>query len=322
MALPGSVKIAISVTGIWSCFLAYGVLQEGIWKYKSPGGDKFTQTLVLLLIEHGASALISLIIMFAFGQRSKQTYSGSMIKNGCIVALAQVSAKFSSNESLKHVSYIIQALAKSSKTIPAMLGSLWSGKKFSVIQWISAAAITGGCAIFSTSGKKGGAVEASAVGIGLLCLSLLCDGTVASCQEKMRGYKVPLSAYEQMFMTNFGAVLLLLCPAVATGQATSGLEFLKANPEVLKSIGMFSACSAFGQIFIFVTIVWFGPGVNAKITTIRKMVTVLLSIVWYGHKLSTEQWTCVGCVFAAVAAELVEQMFSHKPKVEDSKKKK
>lgn len=315
MVVPEFLKLPICTAGIWSCFLAYGVLQEGIWRFKTPSGEKFSQTMMLLVIEHGACAVVSFIIMVVFGQTSKQEYTSQMIKQSSIVAVSQCAAKFSSNESLKHVSYPIQALAKSSKTIPAMFGSFFSGKKFTVIQWVAAFTITVGCAVFSMSGKKaGGGVQASAFGVMLLVCSLLGDGCVASFQEGMRGYKVPLTAYEQMFMTNFGAAVFLLPAAVISGQLTSGATFVAANPEIVKSIAIFAACSAAGQIFIFATIVWFGPDVNAKITTLRKMFTVLISIVWYGHPMAIQQWISVGFVFAAVLAELAEKAFTKKEK--------
>eukprot|EP00746_Dinoflagellata_sp_MGD_P163179 gnl/MRDRNA2_/MRDRNA2_91083_c0_seq1.p1 gnl/MRDRNA2_/MRDRNA2_91083_c0~~gnl/MRDRNA2_/MRDRNA2_91083_c0_seq1.p1 ORF type:complete len:319 (+),score=67.09 gnl/MRDRNA2_/MRDRNA2_91083_c0_seq1:106-1062(+) len=314
MALPESAKLVICVAGIWSCFLAYGVLQEGIWRFKTDSGEKFSQTMLLLVLEHGVCSVVSFFFMVVLGQTSKQEYTSKMIKQSSIVAVSQCAAKFSSNESLKHVSYPIQALAKSSKTIPAMFGSFFSGKKFSTIQWIAAFTITVGCAVFSMSGKKaGGGIQASAFGVMLLVCSLLGDGFVAYFQDGMRGYAVPLTAYEQMFMTNFGAAVFLLPAAVISGQLASGAAFVAANPAIIQSIGIFAACSAAGQVFIFATIVWFGPDVNAKITTLRKMFTVLISIVWYGHPMGMQQWISVGFVFTAVLAELAEKAFA-KPK--------
>lgn len=318
--VPEVARFPICVIGIWCCFFAYGILQEGIFVYKSADGEKFKQTLVLLMLEHGISAFVAGIVVFILGQNSKQSMS-PFFKVQSIIAGAQTCAKFASNESLKHVSYPIQALAKSSKTIPAMVGCLFSGKHITKIQWLAAVGITGGCAMFSMKGKKGGGLDASTWGIGLLCLSLACDGTVASSQQGLRSMKKMPTAYEQMFMTNFGAILILAPFAAASGQLSAGLTYLMANPAIFTSILTFGICSAFGQVFIFLAINWFGPDTNAKITTIRKMVTVLLSIVWYGHPMTQEQWIAVSIVFGSVIMEVAEK-FLAKPHVKDEKKSK
>jgi len=280
--------------------------------YKSETGEKFRQTTLLLIVEHGVSAIVSSVIIFGFGQSSNQAWL-PFLKSQGLVACAQCGAKFASNEALKSVSYPIQALAKSSKTLPAMLGCLWSGKAITKLQWAAAFGITLGTAGFSMSGKsKGGDTEASAFGIGLLVLSLMCDGTVSAAQEGMRGSKNQLTAYEQMFMTNMGAMLLLLPVAIASGQLQAGIQYLMVNHTILDEVAIFALCSAFGQVFIFLTISWFGPDTNAKITTVRKMATVMISILWFGHSMVSTQWMFVGLVFFSVFAEIAEKIFGKK----------
>lgn len=309
-ALSQPMKLVMCVAGIWICFFMYGILQESIFVYKTPTGEKFKQTMLLLIVEHGVSAFVALIIVAGFGQHSSQPWMPFLSSQG-LVAVAQCGAKFSSNEALKSVSYPIQALAKSSKTMPAMLGCLWSGKVITRLQWLCAVGITGGTAWFSLAGKKkGGDIQASSFGIGLLVLSLMCDGTVSAAQEGMRKIKVQLTPYEQMFMTNFGAMMLLLPVALLTGQAQAGVNFLLANYTILDEVAFFALCSAFGQVFIFLTISWFGPDTNAKITTVRKMATVLISILWFGHSMVQEQWLAVLLVFSSVLLEIAEKLFN------------
>lgn len=303
-------KLLLCVAGIWSCFFAYGILQESIFVYKTPAGDKFKQTTVLLIVEHAVSALVALaIIQLSGGSSSKWSQH---LKSQGIVACAQCGAKFASNEALKSVSYPIQALAKSSKTLPAMLGCLWSGKHITSLQWIAAFGITSETAGFSMGGKKGTDIEAKPLGVLLLVVSLVCDGTVSAAQQGMRNQTERLSPYEQMFLTNLGAGTILVGVAALTGQLQAGGLFLMENTTILDEIAIFALCSAFGQVFIFLTISWFGPDTNAKITTVRKMATVLISIVWFGHSIDMIQWLMVGLVFASVFAEISEKLFRTK----------
>ena len=39
------------------------------------------------------------------------------------------------------------------------------------------------------------------------------------------------------------------------------------------------------------------------VTVTRKMLTMMLSVVWFGHRLSGMQWLGVGLVFGGVGAE-------------------
>ena len=39
------------------------------------------------------------------------------------------------------------------------------------------------------------------------------------------------------------------------------------------------------------------------VTVTRKMLTMILSVVWFGHKLGGKQWLGVGLVFGGIGAE-------------------
>lgn len=39
------------------------------------------------------------------------------------------------------------------------------------------------------------------------------------------------------------------------------------------------------------------------VTVTRKMLTMILSVVWFGHSLGTKQWAGVGLVFGGIGAE-------------------
>lgn len=239
-----------------------------------------------------------------------------------IMSGAQLCAKFASNESLRLVSYPVQALAKSSKTIPAMLGAVFSGKKFTVVQWLCALGITGGTAAFTYLGKSSKAKDTALLGVLLLVASLFFDGAVAAVQVslKSKGKGTPPSAFELMAFTNIGAMIWSAPYAQYTGSLMRGYEYTLANPAFLKVLGTLAVCSAFGQAFIFLTISWFGPDTCAKITTVRKMMTVLTSIFVYNHSVAKEQWFAVMVVFGSVLTELVTAMAGKKEEKEKKKK--
>merc|ERR1712107_270450 len=93
--------------------------------------------------------------------------------------------------------------------------------------------------------------------------------------------------------TNFFMMVVACAVAVFLGEATTGTAFMLANPEILSKVGLFAACSAAGQSFIFFTIATFGPLKVATVTTTRKIFSVLLSIFLKGHQLSPLVWAGV-----------------------------
>jgi hypothetical protein len=96
-------------------------------------------------------------------------------------SLAFVLAMLFTNLSLEFVSYPTQALAKSCKILPAMLGTLFVKLvKYHPSQYLSVALVTTGILSFNLMKAKG---EGDDSGIGLLFLfgSLLMDGLSGYC---------------------------------------------------------------------------------------------------------------------------------------------
>jgi len=83
------------------------------------------------------------------------------------------------------------------------------------------------------------------------------------------------------------------------------IGYLTAHPNLLRSLALFSLTSALGQVFVFWTIRTFDSLTFSTITTTRKFFTIVLSVVYFGHRLSTQQWGAVGAVFAGLALETV-----------------
>lgn len=51
------------------------------------------------------------------------------------------------------------------------------------------------------------------------------------------------------------------------------------------------------------TLSTFGSLLLVTVTVTRKMLTMILSVVWFGHSLSLMQWLGVGLVFGGIGVE-------------------
>lgn len=87
-------------------------------------------------------------------------------------------------------------------------------------------------------------------------------------------------------------------------------------------VALFCLCGAIGQLFIFGTIKKFGSLVNTLICTTRKFFNILLSVLWNGNPLLTQQWLAVFLVFAGLLTSSIAKSGKKKVVVEVTKEEK
>lgn len=135
------------------------------------------------------------------------------------------------------------------------------------------------------------------------------------------------------------------------GELAGALAFMQRHPEVWKDVLGFAACGAVGQVFICMfcplyssydpteypltprletniktvyTLSTFSSLLLVTITVTRKMLTMILSVIWFGHTLGGKQWMGVGLVFGGIGAEAIikrrEDAAKKSRKLADSKK--
>jgi solute carrier family 35 (UDP-galactose transporter), member B1 len=302
-ALPSELRLLICAGGIYACYLTYGVLQEEIYKFRGPNGEKFTATMFLLLVQCVVNALFAWICMAANGRSGDKMPLGSFALTGA----SYIGAMLFSNEALKYVSYPVQALGKSCKMVPVMLfGVLIRGKKYKFFEYACVFLVTAGITAFQLSGKaKKGDKEDSPYGILLLGLSLAMDGVTGAVQDQLKTKCKP-TVHEFMFFTNAAGVVICAALVVLMNQLVPGVMFCVDHPEMVRHLAVFSLTSALGQNFIFLTLKNFDALVLTTVTTTRKFFTILVSVVMYGHQLNRNQWLSVGVVFVGLSGEIFE----------------
>ena len=201
-------------------------------------------------------------------------------------------------------------------------------KSYPLYKYLVVALVTAGVAVFtiyhpSSSAKKSKPSNSnSGWGLMLLGINLLFDGLTNSTQDHIfsthRSYTGPQMMVAQNLLSTMLTTLYLLAsplppPTPLTPSSSQGsefsaaLSFIQRNPGVLPDILGFAACGAFGQIFIYYTLSKFSSLLLVTVTVTRKMLTMMLSVIWFGHRLSGMQWVGVGLVFGGVGAEGVIQ---------------
>ena len=315
--------------------MTWALLQERITT--TPYGDAktpdiFSHSIFLNTVQSALASLVGYIYLL-YSSRNKSSIPQVFPSRAIYLPLTLVSITSSlaspfGYASLRHVGYITFILAKSCKLLPVMaLHISVFRKRYPLYKYIVVALVTAGVAIFTlqhpTSSKKAKATTGqTGWGIALLAINLLFDGLTNSTQDYINATFAPYSGSQMMCAQNIISTLLtstylIIAPYIATSplgsllsvseaagdELQNALGFMSRHPGVGKDILAFAACGAVGQVFIFFTLAKFSSLLLVTITVTRKMLTMLLSVVWFGHSLGFGQWVGVSLVFGGVGAE-------------------
>ncbi len=325
--LRDTIELLLCVAAIYGCYLAYGILHEKITRhaYVIPGTDKtekfkhsfFLTTaqcvgsmiwaFLLILLEarrrttvnpeHSHTTFASRVYHLIFDNVPKHKYA--------IVAASYSVAMLSSTSALSYVSYPIQALAKSSKLIPVMIGRILGGAKYSIREYTHVLAITGGIILFFLSEERKVSSVAptnSIIGIFLLILSLTMDAVTGPTQEHISSMYKP-AVMSMTFWINFFPAVVMFSYIFVSGEYAASMEFFNRHPEIVPELTLYCVLSAIGQSIIVWALFRFNSMTVTVITTTRKFCSILASVIWFANPLALWQWVGVICVFIGIGAD-------------------
>lgn len=326
---PGALQLAVCVASIYAAYLSWAVLQERIATTPyGPDKQVFRAALVLNTAQSTAATLTGALYLFLRDRpASARAFVHSIYGERRIVAQFLLLACTSSlaspfgYASLRYIDYPTQILGKSCKLLPVMaLGVLVYGRSFPRHKYLIVAMVTAGVALFTlcadaggqghgggkAKSKSKGVEKSSAWGLFLLSINLLLDGLTNSTQDQMFArYGKRLSGPGMMVGLNAMSTALvsvyLLSPA--TKELGAAAAFIGRHPEAGRDVALFALCGALGQLAIFYTLEKFGALVLVTVTLTRKMFTMLLSVLWFNHRLAPGQYAGVALVFAGITIE-------------------
>ncbi|KAK9476458.1 UAA transporter [Lipomyces japonicus] len=304
------------IAGIYLSFLTWAVLQERI-STTSYGPDNliFRNPLVINTVQSLCASIVGYLytIYSQDGNHDGLVFSNKVvISQYFLIALTSSLASPFGYASLKHIDYLTLLLGKSCKLLPVMILHVTIfRKKYPVYKYMMVFAVTLGVSLFTlyhpvSAHKTSSSQQSSSLyGLFLLVINLLFDGLTNATQDHIFHTQPSVNGPKMMCGINLISTILtslfLLTPF--TNQLFDSIEFFKLHPNVLTDIILFSLCGAIGQVFIFYTLSRFGSLALVTITVTRKMMSMLLSVVWFHHRLSPGQWLGVFLVFGGVGAE-------------------
>ncbi len=226
-------------------------------------------------------------------------------------AISNTMSSWSQYASLKYVSFPVQTVFKSSKIIPVMfMGKVLKGTTYKWAQYAEAVLITIGVAIFSMASKDSNkSAHTELIGLIFLLLYITFDSFTSQWQDSVytRYGRTNVDQYQMMLGVNCSAIIITTVGLVISGDLPVVFEFLEANPLALRYNIITAITSASGQLCIFYTIKEFGPIVFTIIMTTRQMISICISAVVFGHKMSYLAVLGAGLVFAVLFYQIRAQ---------------
>lgn len=305
-AVPQQVQFFLAAGLIYACYGLSGFILESVTSARfeiedRPGEEEFYHfTFFTLFIQVVCSAVLSKTVIMALGLPANTAPARSYM----LVSATFIGAQFFSFHALLYVSYPTQVLAKSCKPIPVMLMGLVVMKRtYPLAKYLFVTLMCAGIILFSYNPNKA-AGDSSLYGYSLLAISLALDGITGPFQEKLVKAYQP-SSNQMMFFSNLWASAFMAVALLVTGELIPAFSFCARHPEMIQNLILFGMCNAVGQHAIYFLVRNFGALVLSMTTTSRKFFTILLSIVWFGHPVTPQQWAGVSMVFTGLALDSV-----------------
>ncbi|GIX62452.1 protein tyrosine phosphatase, putative [Babesia caballi] len=221
---------------------------------------------------------------------------------GFLAAVSNVVAMLSSHAAVKYVGVPTQIVIKSAKMIPILIGGLLIFKKtYPMYDYVTVCVITLFIFIFNffkPNARMAG--ENTTFGLVLCLMSLACDGFTGPIEDRMLALK-DLHPFSMLFILNFFGFPFAAAAAFIF-EGTEPFCLLRDNPELWKILLLLSVTASVGQVFIVICLKLYGSLYTTLITTIRKIVSSLLSIFMFHHPMSVLQWISMAGTFLTLFA--------------------
>lgn len=320
--------LAYCFLGIMVSFTLNGLVLEKMTNHRVLGEMSLTFVFCFFY------ALVALVLRAANKEKPSTMPQSKLL----VVGLLAFGSTIASMVALRYVTFITRILGKSCKSIPVMVMGLFLGKSYALKKYVSVVVLSLGVAVFlvgTAHEKQHKAVDLHEthheahhnahvhertpnvlLGFSLLVLSLLFDGATGALEDKYME-QFHIGAFDLMYAVNMYKCVFAAIGMVAMGEIPTFVD--QVGPS-LPNLMLLSLTGAMGQAFIFFTISKFGALTTSIIGTCRKVLSIVLSVVLFGHILSLEQSVGLAVSFLGIGLNWV-RMDCFKPKTTQKKTK-
>jgi len=262
--------------GVFLFFMLCSVMEEYTFK-RLP--EKFTHGMYLTLWELIAFSFFALLERRIVHNEASTEHNAPLSRH-FMVGIAVTLSRGLTNVSLEYLNYPTQVIFKSAKLITVMLGSVAIlGKRYGFLDWFAAMLLVMAAAFFSLGDI---AVEPSFshYGVLIVCLSLIADSVHSNTQDLVLN-RHNATVSETMLFTNFFAAVCVLIMIVGDGSIWPAIEYCRRYQITYVLFIARAAVIYFGVLCFATLIKRFDVVVATVVTTIRKILTIVLSFLLF-----------------------------------------
>lgn len=296
--------------------LLWGISQEFVMStaYSDAQGsvERVPSTLNVVFWNRVSTFLFSGLLLAMQGT----SCSSQGILMSALPAASNAMASWCQYSSLQYISFALQTTAKTSKIAPVLIIDSLRGKPHAAHDYVEAFMLVTALVVFGfevESARVDGAVT-TMTGVMLLAGLIAADSLTPHCQDAMFTAHPEMKPIQATFgMAGFTCIAITLIQ-LRNGMFAASLAFLARHPDAVLHIAVLALSSTTTQYFITYTIKHHGPVVFTVVVSIRQVLSVGLSAVLFGHRLSSTALLAMTMVFGMV----ISRAFRHGNAQKDS----
>jgi len=294
-----------------ACFITYGILKETLvvqHKVASP---------VLILVSRLLSAILAALVLVAQG---KKVRLGAPIQDFAAFALTNEGSTWAGYEMLKYVSFPVQVMAKSVKILPNMImGRIVNGTQYSFGAYMQGVLALVCVVVMHLSEEdhedpgeeNSGDMSKHLMGLFFLVMFFVTDSFTSQWQTSLYAKHKRLSKVQMMLAGNLLAIVFTaFSMASRWTKVSQSLVYVMSNVDVLVRVLGLGLAGACGQFCIYSAIKMLGPLSFTWIMTARQLLSVLISLVFFGHGVSLMKIVCIFTVFGIMSWKQIKGAFA------------
>eukprot|EP00448_Togula_jolla_P009856 CAMPEP_0170603426 /NCGR_PEP_ID=MMETSP0224-20130122/18906_1 /TAXON_ID=285029 /ORGANISM="Togula jolla, Strain CCCM 725" /LENGTH=741 /DNA_ID=CAMNT_0010928307 /DNA_START=73 /DNA_END=2298 /DNA_ORIENTATION=+ len=315
VVLPMVMKSLLIAGALHACFLSYGILQEMLVTK-----DHIASPLLVVWSRFTSVVCSGAVLLLTDHRRCFEL----PLREMCAFAFTNEASTWCGYEMLKYVSFPVQVMAKSIKMLPSMImGRLLNGTRYSTYQYVQALCALVCVVVMQLSeetqdskpgsqGKAAKVVQAEAIDAGykaamgftILILFFACDSFTSQWQTALYKRHPNLTQTQMMLGGNLlGFTFSFFTVIGAWSRISDSIGVLAARPEVMGRLIALGVVSALGQFCIYSAIRILGALSFTWIMTARQLLSVLISLVFFGHGINVTKLLCILVVFGVMSSK-------------------
>lgn len=209
----------------------------------------------------------------------------------------------------------MEVIFRSAKPIAVMIAGLFICKRYTMQKYFFMVMIVVGVSMFKffesskdKSGREDNWLDISnstqLTGIALLMFSLCMDGALSAIQDRIRAINSPTPRQMMLSMTAY-ICAFTVAVAFVNGEIFEVYDFVQKYPSVIWQLSILSIAGAIGQIFIFTMDSSFGSLATSITSTVRRLFSIVFSIIFFQYPSTPGQWIGAILVFSALIADII-----------------